>query len=136
MSLCVASAVVALALAGHGFTLSWVHSVERTEWQEHWVVDAHAQLQLDSARVKGSGAGMEPPPDAVLREGWWVYRPRRPAQETVVLAVSGATVGGWTLCVDGGACHDIETALGGARRIDMIRLSAGPRCEPLADKLR
>lgn len=136
MSICIASAVAAIALTGQAFTLSWIHSVERVEWQEHWVVDARARLQLVSARVKGSGAGMEPPPDAVLHDGWWVYRPHLPAQQTVVLAVSGATVGGWTLCVDGGACHDIETALGGARRIDTIRLSTGPRCEPLADTAR
>ncbi|MEZ5450817.1 MAG: DUF1850 domain-containing protein [Thiolinea sp.] len=32
-------------------------------------------LQLLQARVKGSGAGMEPGDDAVLKDGWWVWQP-------------------------------------------------------------
>ncbi len=131
MSLCVASAVAALSLAGNAFVLSWTHSVERTEWQEHWLVVEGGRLQMDWARVKGSGAGMEPAPDAVLRDGWWVYRPKLPPQTSVTLAVSGATVDGWRLCVDGGACHDIEKLVAGGGPIDAVRLSAERRCEPL-----
>lgn len=129
MTICIASAVAALSLAGSAFTLSWIHSVERIEWQEHWRVDADGRLQIDWARVKGSGAGMEPPPEAVLRDGWWTYRPPLPPQRSLLLAVSGATVGGWQLCVEGGHCHDIEKQLAGARSIDSLRLSGGERCE-------
>ncbi len=128
--ICIASAVAALSLAGNAFTLSWIHSVERIEWQEHWVVDVDARLTIDWARVKGSGAGMEPPPDAMLRNGWWIYRPQLPAQDSLLLAVSGATVSGWQLCVDGGACHDIEKLVAGERAIDSLRLSGHNHCKP------
>lgn len=132
MSICIASSLVALSLAGNAFTLAWTHSVERTEWREHWVVTADRRLQLEQARVRGSGAGMEPPADAVLRDGWWIYRPTLPALPALQLAVSGATVGGWTLCIDGGACHDIEAIAGGAPQIDRLQLSAGAPCERLS----
>ena len=125
-----ASVAAALSLAGNAFVLSWTHSVERVEWQEHWQV-REGLLQMDQARVKGSGAGMEPPPDSRLRDGWWVYRPHLPPQPSVLLAVSGQTVDGWRLCVDGGKCHDIETLLAPGQKIDLVRLSAGPRCEVL-----
>jgi hypothetical protein len=37
----------------------------------------HAQgLELVQARVKGSGAGMEPPPEARLVDGWFQWQPR------------------------------------------------------------
>lgn len=128
MAICIASTAAALSLAGSAFTLSWIHSVERTEWQEHWQIGADGSLLIDWARVQGSGAGMEPPADAVLREGWWWYRPRLPAQSSLRLAVSGATVSGWQLCVDGGDCHDIETRVGGGMTIDSLRISADDHC--------
>ncbi|MEO5695779.1 MAG: DUF1850 domain-containing protein [Burkholderiaceae bacterium] len=130
MSICVASAVAAINLAGSAFMLSWTHSVERVEWQEQWRVSG-AQLQLESARVKGSGAGMEPPPDATWRDGWWSYPSHLPPQREVWLAVSGATVDGWRLCPVGGGCVEIEKLAAGGQPIDRLRLSAGPRCEPL-----
>ncbi len=133
MSICVASVVTALSLAGNAFVLSWTHSVERTTWQEHWVVSDDGKLKIDWARVQGSGAGMEPPPDAVLRDGWWTYRPDLPAQDSAVLAVSGATVGGWRLCIDGAACHDIENQLSGGGKIDLLKVSAAEPCLALPD---
>lgn len=59
MSLCVASAGVVKTLAVVAFTLAWTHSIEKTEWQEDWRVTPQG-LELIAARVKGSGAGMEP----------------------------------------------------------------------------
>ena len=100
MSLCIAAGAAALTLASQAFTLAWTHSVEKTEWQEHWEVTAEG-LELVEARIKGSGAGMEPPPDAVLKDGWYVYRPEVPPLTALRLAVSGATGEGWRLCVDG-----------------------------------
>ncbi|WP_418319150.1 DUF1850 domain-containing protein [Piscinibacter sakaiensis] len=128
--ICIASALAALSLAGTGFTLSWTHSVERIEWQEHWLVRS-GQLLLAEARVKGSGAGMEPPPDAQWRDGWWAYRPQLPPQPQLLLAVSGATPSGWTLCVDGGACHDLEQRLAQGRAIDGLRIAASADCRPI-----
>lgn len=108
MSLCLATAAVAVTLALQGFTLSWTHSVERTEWREDWRIDG-TELVLDEARVRGSGAGMEPPEGSVLHEGWWVYRPRLRVP-ALHLAVSGATGSGWQLCTAAG-CQDLERML-------------------------
>lgn len=55
-------------------------------------------LQIIESRIKNSGAGMEPPEGAILHDGWWVYRPAIPPQKKLVLAVSGMTGEGWTLC--------------------------------------
>jgi hypothetical protein len=97
MSLCIVAAGKTVTLAVAAFTLSWTHSVERTRWREDWAITP-AGLQIVEARVKGSGAGMEPAEGAVLRDGWWVYVPKLPPQRTLMLAASGATGGGWTLC--------------------------------------
>ena len=56
------------------FTLAWEHSVEKTRWEESYRVDGD-RLRLTAARIQGLGAGMEPPPDAVLRGGWWTWKP-------------------------------------------------------------
>jgi hypothetical protein len=73
-AVCLAAGALAAVLATDAFTLSWTHSVEKVEWQEDYrVVDG--ALVLQEARIKGSGAGMEPPDGAVLRDGWWTYRP-------------------------------------------------------------
>ncbi|AZO57254.1 DUF1850 domain-containing protein [Mesorhizobium sp. M8A.F.Ca.ET.057.01.1.1] len=63
-------------------------------------------------RFKGSGAGMEPPEGAGLRDGWWIYAPKVGAQRRVMLAASGATGDGWTLCTDGFASKDGKGGLG------------------------
>lgn len=105
MSACVAVAGTLLALHAGTFSLSWQHSVERTEWREDWTVTA-AGLELVEARIRGSGAGMEPPQGARLVDGWWVYEPTLPPVPRLVLAASGATGSGWTLCADG-ACREI-----------------------------
>jgi len=109
MSLCVSGAE-ALRLAVTAFTLSWTHSVEHARWEEAWRVTP-AGLELVEARVRGSGAGMEPPPDARLVDGWWVYAPHAPPQPTLVLAASGATGEGWRLCA-AGACRELGTGRG------------------------
>lgn len=88
---------LALALAGDGFTLDWTHSIEKTVWHEDWKIEGGALL-LTGAAVKGSGAGMEPGPGAVLQDGWWVWTPDLPSQPELTLAASGATGGGWRLC--------------------------------------
>lgn len=97
MSLCIVAAGKTVTLAVAAFTLSWVHSVEKTQWQEDWKV-LPSGLELVEARIKGSGAGMEPPQGSALRDGWWVYAPKVGPQRRLVLAASGATGQGWTLC--------------------------------------
>ncbi|TPN34633.1 DUF1850 domain-containing protein [Mesorhizobium sp. B2-3-3] len=112
MSLCILAAGKTVALAAAAFTLSWTHSVERTRWEEDWKVTPSG-LQVVEARIEGSGAGMEPPEGAVLRGGWWVYAPRIGTQRRVVLAASGATGDGWTLCTPQG-CRELGKTAGGA----------------------
>lgn len=111
-ALCLALAGGALlaSIPADHFTLSWTHSVEHTEWREEWRIDGGA-LVLESARVKGGGAGVEPPPDARLSDGWFVWTPRLPAQARVVLAASSYTAE-HRLCV-GGTCRALSEWLGG-----------------------
>ncbi|TPN41734.1 DUF1850 domain-containing protein [Mesorhizobium sp. B1-1-6] len=111
MSLCILAAGKTVTLAAAAFTLSWTHSVERTRWEEHWKV-MPSGLQVTEARIKGSGAGMEPPEGAVLRDGWWAYAPKAGPQRSLMLAASGATGDGWTLCTDQG-CRELGKVAGG-----------------------
>ena len=78
VSLCLISSGVVKTLSLAAFTLAWTHSVEKVEWQEDWRVTP-AGLELVQARVKGSGAGMEPPPEARLVDGWFQWQPKRKA---------------------------------------------------------
>jgi hypothetical protein len=109
LSLCLASAGVAKTLSIAAFTLAWTHSVEKTEWQEDWRITANA-LVLVQARVKGSGAGMEPPPDARLIDGWFRWSPKRPPLQEVTLGNSGAA-GEWRLCSNG-TCQSLSEIFG------------------------
>jgi hypothetical protein len=120
MSLCVLAAGKVTVLAVSAFTLSWTHSIEKTRWQEDWRVTP-AGLEILEARVKGSGAGMEPPEGAVLRDEWWSYRPNVGPQPTVRLAASGATGTGWMLCADR-ACLELGAVSG-----ESVELSACDR---------
>lgn len=106
---CLAVGAIVLALSSPTFQLSWTHSVEHVEWQEEWRVSA-AGLTLDTARIRGSGAGMEPGDRAVLKDGWWEW-PGALSVPSLALAASGATAGGWTICTDG-TCSQIGTAPG------------------------
>lgn len=109
LSLCLASAGAVKALAVASFTLAWTHSIEKVEWQEDWRV-TQAGLELVEARVKGSGAGMEPPPEARLAGGWFRWKPGRPAMHEVTLGNSGAA-GEWRLCANG-KCRTLSEILG------------------------
>jgi hypothetical protein len=99
LSLCLISAGVVKTLSVAAFTLAWTHSVEKIEWQEDWRVTPQG-LELVQARVKGSGAGMEPPPEARLVDGWFQWQPVSAPMPEVLLGNSGAA-GEWRLCHDG-----------------------------------
>jgi hypothetical protein len=115
MSLCILGAET-LRLAVASFTLAWTHSVERVRWEETWRITP-AGLELVEARIRGSGAGMEPPDGARLEDGWWRYTPALPPQPTLALAASGATEGGWTLCA-AGACRELGAAPAAPLRLE------------------
>lgn len=109
-ALCILAAGKTTVMAATAFTLSWTHSVQKSEWRETWEVTP-AGLHLTQARVKGSGAGMEPPEGSRLVDGWWVYAPALPAQKSVTLAASGMTGSGWRLCA-AGQCMELGAAAG------------------------
>jgi hypothetical protein len=72
IAVCLAAAALAISLPLQAFTLNWTHSIEKILWEEDYQVvqtTSGARLQLTEARIRGSGAGMEPPPDAVLKNG-------------------------------------------------------------------
>ncbi|MEJ1161516.1 DUF1850 domain-containing protein [Prosthecomicrobium sp. N25] len=96
MPICLISGAKSVVVAAEVVTLAWTHSVEKTEWRETYAATP-AGLQIVEARIKGSGAGMEPGEGARLVDGWWVWRPALPALASVPLARSGA-VADWRVC--------------------------------------
>lgn len=65
-------------IPSQAFTLAWEHTIEKVRWEEDYRVQLHSdrpQLVAGLARVTGSAAGMEPPPNAVRRAGWYEYQP-------------------------------------------------------------
>lgn len=108
---CLLIGAMVISLTGDDFALHWTHSVEKTEWVEVWRVEGEAMIMTE-ARVKGSGAGMEPGEGAHLQDGWWVWAPETRVQ-VLHLAASGATGQGWRLC-DGDICREIGARAGEA----------------------
>lgn len=97
--------------------------MEHTLWQENWSIEGE-RLVLSEASVAGSGAGIAPPPDAVLREGRWHYHPGLPPLKSLNLAASGATASPWSLCVAEGRCLTLGETAG-----EPITIWSGPACE-------
>ena len=108
--LCLAVAGKLLAtLPVAAFTLAWTHSVQKTRWQEHYRIDG-ARLVLERAQVQGSGAGMEPAPDAVRRDGAWSWAPRVAPLAELRLTVSSYTTD-YELCSERG-CSTLQSLTG------------------------
>ncbi|MEK9968751.1 MAG: DUF1850 domain-containing protein [Ferrovibrio sp.] len=103
--LCLALGAAVVALGVNQVELRWTHSVQKSEWREQWSVTA-AGLVLQQAAVQSSGAGMDPGEDAVMRDGFWVWRPALPPQPELILTRSPYTPGDWHLCTAAG-CHDL-----------------------------
>ncbi|OAN49854.1 hypothetical protein A6A04_18595 [Paramagnetospirillum marisnigri] len=109
--LCAVTAAGLLLLAPDtGFHLAWTHSVEKIEWREDWRIDA-GQLILEQASVAGSGAGMDPSPEARREGDRWVWRPERKL-ERLVLALSGYTTD-WKLCSESTGCRPLRQMASG-----------------------
>lgn len=105
MPVCIAQGLKVTVLAAEAFTLAWTHTVEKTAWEEDWASDGR-ELVLREARVKGSGAGMEPPEGAVLEDGWWRYSPPELRVPELRLADNGGVAGRWRICIQNG-CREI-----------------------------
>ena len=80
------------------FTLKWKHSVEKIQWEEDWQMCGN-QLHITAARVRGSGAGMDPPENAVYKKGYWEYQPQLPSQQQLRLTHSQFTEG-YSFCIE------------------------------------
>lgn len=122
MQLCLAAAGLVVALPLQAYTLAWTHSIEKVRWEEDYRIVGD-RLQLGEARILGTGAGMEPPPEAVLKDGVWHYRAQIAPLETVRLARSGY-VADYQLCVQG-SCRALGDIVGD--KADVVDMSA---CEP------
>jgi hypothetical protein len=96
LSLCLAAGAVTAVLAIDAFTLTWIHSIEKIRWEEDWRIIGN-ELVIDEARIRGSGAGMEPPAGSVFKNGVWHYRPDVPPQAVLRLTHSPHAAG-YTLC--------------------------------------
>ncbi|MDM0047230.1 DUF1850 domain-containing protein [Variovorax dokdonensis] len=113
-ALCMAAGTYAVRLPVDRFTLQWTHSIEKIEWDEDYRVAGH-WLVITGARIRGSGAGMDPPPQARLDHGIWHYTLDDPWRKEVVLARS-EFVPDYRLCMKG-RCRPLS---------DWIPISAGP----------
>jgi len=94
-----------VSLAATQFTLRWQHSIEKVAWEEDYVV-AGDWLLLSGARIHGSGAGMEPPSNALLQGGVWHYRVSDRWRRALVLARS-EFVRDYDLCLQV-TCHPLH----------------------------
>jgi hypothetical protein len=121
MSLCLAAGALTATIAANSFTLAWTHSIEQIRWEEDWRVEA-GTLHLVAARVRGSGAGMEIPEEAELKDGVWHYWPLRVPIENLTLAHS-PYVAGYQLCI-AGECRALVAHLPGLPGQATIELKA------------
>lgn len=108
MAICLATAAASAVVAANAFTLAWTHSIERIRWEEQWVVQG-AELMLAEVRIRGHGAGMEPPADARLEAGVWRWRPGT-RHAALRLTRSGFTAD-YQWCVAGAPCVPLAEVL-------------------------
>ncbi len=106
--ICIAAGLLAATLPVSAFTLAWTHSIEKIRWEEDYRV-SDGRLILEQARIRGSGAGMEPPADALFKNGIWYYRPELAPLERLRLSHS-PYFADYELCV-GGDCKQLAAIL-------------------------
>lgn len=104
IAVCIFAAGAMITLPVESFTLAWVHSIEKVRWEEDYRV-AGTELEAVAARIKGSAAGMEPPSGAVLKDGWWQYRPAQTRHAELRLTRSRYTAD-YELCT-AGVCRSL-----------------------------
>jgi hypothetical protein len=118
---CLAAGVLAATLPLSAFTLAWTHSIEKIRWEEDYHI-LDGRLVLEDARIRGSGAGMEPPADARFENGVWHYRPVLPPLERLRLTHSPYTAG-YEICSAGG-CKPLTAILTHLPEFAVVEISA------------
>lgn len=116
--LCLASGMLVAKLATSTFTLAWTHSIEKIRWEEDWQV-TRTELVLTEGRIRGSGAGMEPPAGARLQDGVWHYHATRRLPRLALTHSPWAA--GYTLCTPAG-CRPLADHLPGLPETAVIEL--------------
>lgn len=112
------------------FTLAWTHSIEKVRWEEDYAVRPSPTrhqppvLHALQARVRGSAAGMEPPDDAVLRDGWYAYAPQFQTPAELRLTRSEFTPD-YELCV-AGRCRPLSDWLPSDGGVTQLTACQGP----------
>lgn len=126
VGICLALAATAAApvfVPAERFTLAWTHSIEKVRWEEDYAVTPQPlALQALAARVRGSAAGMEPPDDARLVNGWYTYTPHLRNPSELRLTRSEFTPD-YELCLSG-QCQPMSAWLpsdGGVTRLTACR---------------
>ncbi|WP_341520063.1 DUF1850 domain-containing protein [Pseudomonas sp. G.S.17] len=84
------------------FTLAWNHTIEKIRWEEDYRV-TELGLLLGEARVRGTGAGMDIPQGAQLKNGSWHYHRQLPPLQPLKLGRT-PEAGDFELCFDD-SCH-------------------------------
>jgi len=114
LGICLVAGAMNVFVPAPRFTLAWMHSIEKIRWEEDYVVHERG-LELAEARIRGSGAGMDPPDGAKLdARGVWHYAPRVGHVPSLSLARSTYTPD-YELCV-GAHCKSLG---------DYVPVSAG-----------
>ena len=94
-------------------TLAWEHTVEKVRWEEDYELQ-DSLLLLTEARVRGTGAGMDIPDDAVFAGGVWRYRPNLPPLAQITLTNLMLPLG-YDMCV-AAKCSRLRELIGDEER--------------------
>jgi len=128
--LCLAFGAALVALNAAEADLAWTHSVQKTEWREHWravtLSSGAPALQITQASVEGSGAGMEPGEDAKFKDGRWVWAPKLGAQPQLILTRSPFTPGDWKICLKDQPCRPVGDYFPGIGPMEAVTLKVCP----------
>lgn len=124
IALCLSAGALSATILTQSFTLAWMHSVEKIRWEEDWKIE-NAHLHVSSARIKGTGAGMEPPLDALFKNGAWHYTPHIQPLKRVILSHSPYTKE-YELCL-GLICKPLSFYLPNLEKSATITLEACER---------
>ena len=124
MAFCLATGLAAASVAASAVTLTWTHSIEKVRWEESWRVEG-SELVLETVRVRGHGAGMEPPPGAVLQDGAWVWHPA--SRHAVLYLTRSGYTADYEWCMAGQPCMPLAEVI--ASDGDVTELRACPATE-------